>query len=142
MANEAVIIELHGDAGDVTRYTVASGAAILKGTLCILSDIRTATASSAASGKFIGIAATDKSATDNSTNLGLFTNGIFDIITPTTAGAEGAIQAGDLVEISGANMVRRLSGAAVYNGVARAAGRALETATTAEVIAVKIGGFF
>lgn len=138
MANEATIIELGYSKGDVTQFTVASGTTIEKGTLLVLTDPNTAAASSAASGRFCGVAAMEKDGTDYSTTISAFREGVFDMTTVTTAGAEGAIQAGDLVEISGANIIRRLSGAATYNGFSGSVGVALETASGGEVIAVRI----
>ena len=57
MANEAVIVELLGDQGNVVDFTVADGTAISKGTLLKVADDRTASAGTARADKFAGIAA-------------------------------------------------------------------------------------
>ena len=63
MANEAVPVEGPYESHD---YTVAAGTTIEKYTLCELSDPRTAAASSGAN-VFAGIASTEKSSSDTST---------------------------------------------------------------------------
>jgi hypothetical protein len=132
MANEAVIIELLGSPpGEPVRYTVADGATIEKGCICKLSDPRTAAASSAAD-VFAGIAAAEKVINDGSTTLAVYTCGIFDL----TAAAQ-AITAGMIVSLSGANLVRPAVAAELLTGAV--VGKALETATAGEVIAVAIG---
>ena len=131
MANEAVIVELTGDGGDVVEYDVLDTQAIEKGTLCIKVDARKASGSSGSGEAFAGIASTEKEASDGSTTLGLYTRGVFDLY------ADGAIPVGAQVAMSGANKIRAavtgedLSGAVI--------GRALETATAAETIQVAIG---
>lgn len=82
MANEWTKVELYGqnNDGDPRRYTVASGVAIAKGTLLIFGAGRTAVAHAAGVGGYIaGVAAMDKSATDLSTSISAWTNGIFDV---------------------------------------------------------------
>lgn len=138
MAAEAVIIELLGNEGDPITVTVADGATIEKGTLLKISDPRTAAASSAASDTFIGIAAAEKVISDGSTTLAAYTHGIFDLTNIPAAGTELYVTAGQFVEISGANLVRHLSGAVTYDGVAKAVGLALETGSANEVIAVLV----
>jgi len=132
MANEAVIIELNNN--NPVRFTVASGSAIAKGTICKLSDPRTAAASSADSDVFAGIAAAGKSATDYATNLALHIPGqgnIFDLTAAATT-----ITAGQLVSISGANLIKTATEAEVVTG--DVIGKALETAAVSEVIAVLV----
>lgn len=132
MANEAVIIELLGNRGDVVRYTCADGNGIEKGTLLWMTDPRTISGASAVQKPFAGIAAEEKVANDGQTSIGVFTNGIFDIY------ADAAIAAGTFVTISGQNKVKTATTADILSGCA--IGRALETASAAETIAVKIGG--
>jgi len=79
MANEAVIVELLGDRGDVMQFIVADGTGIAKGAILQLTDNRTA-AASAADKPVAGIAATEKVASDGQTTLGCYTNGIFDLV--------------------------------------------------------------
>ena len=83
-------VELYGqnNDGDPRRYTVASGTAISKGTLLAMTDARTAIAQSTAGQALAGVASMDKSATDLSTSISAWTNGIFE------ARASGAHAAG------------------------------------------------
>ena len=130
MANEAVIIELLGDKGNPVRFTCASGTAIVKGTIMELSEPRTVTANNGAADIFAGIASAEKTANDGASSIACYTKGIFDLY---SGGA--AITAGDLVITSGANTIKTAatwaSGALV--------GKALETASAGEVIAVAVG---
>lgn len=131
MANEAVIIELLGNAGEVMSWTVADGAAIAKGTILkISSDPRTAAASAGAD-KFAGIAAAEKVLSDGSVTLGAYTKGVFDLK------ATGAITLGTLVSLSGANLVKAATATEVEGG--QIVGKCLETAADAEVVAVAVG---
>lgn len=130
MANEAVIIELLGDKGNPVRFTVADGTGIEKGTLLKFADPRTASASSGAD-VFAGIAAAEKVASDGSTSLAAYTKGIFDLT------ATGTITAGQLVSLSGANLVKTAVATDVEQG--KIVGKALETAAHSEVIAVAVG---
>ena len=140
MANEAVIIELLGSPpGEPIQMTVANATSISGGTLMVLSDPRTAAASTATTlgtAKFAGILAHDKLANDGSTTAAVYTNGIFDLTSVTTVGAESAIAVGDYVVMSGANTIKTGSGTCVVSGAA--IGYALETAGSAEVIAVRV----
>ena len=81
MANEAKKVELYGSncEGDVRRYTCADANAITKGTLLVLSDPRTASGGATSGAQFAGIAAVDKEASDGSTSIGCWTNGIFEL---------------------------------------------------------------
>jgi len=132
MANEAVIIELLGNAGDPVRFNCASNVTISAGTICYLVDPRTASASHVTLDGVTpaGIAAHDKISTDGSTSITCYTNGIFDL---TAAGT--AITAGHPVSISGTNLI---SGAALITNAGRILGIALETASASEVIAVRV----
>lgn len=135
MADEAVIIELHGDdnSGDVIRYTVADATAISKGTLCTINTANTAVATSVADSSFAGIASTDKEASDGAVTLGFFTKGKFDLTNATSS----EIVAGDLVAISGANLIKRAIAANVISGAI--IGKSLETDTGDGVIQVLVG---
>ena len=91
-------IELYGDnsAGDVMPFTVSSSVAIPKGTLLVLSATpRTAAAHSTFMEKFVGVANAEKDSADTSTQLGVWTNGIFEF------SASGSISDGDIVALSG-----------------------------------------
>lgn len=133
MVYEAVKIELTNDTGFPRRYTCADGTAIVKNTLLKLTDPRTASASDTDGAKFAGIAAMDKEASDGSTSITAYTSGVFDLV------ASGVILVGDPVCLDAAkNCVRQVvSGTAGASG-ASIVGYALETASNAEVINVRI----
>jgi hypothetical protein len=136
MANEAVILSLGEGQGRVRRFTCAAATSISGGTICQLTDPITASASSAAGQAFAGIAAADKDGSDSSTSIGLYTEGTFDLV------ASGAITVGAPVFISGANLIATsISGGEIASLVSGGLvlGRALETASNAEVIAVAVG---
>jgi len=132
MANEAVIIELLGNKGDPISVTVADGVDIAKGTLMKIADPRTGSATSADGDAFIGIAAAAKVADDGSTNLAVYTNGIFDI-----KDSGSGITAGQTVKIDGANLIATADEAGAQDS-AQIVGIALETAANSEVIEVRI----
>lgn len=98
MANEATKIELYGhnSAGEVMPFTVASGTAIPKGSCLVLSaSPRTATIHASVGQKFVGVASTEKDSADSSTQLGVWTNGVFNFAT------SGSVSDGDIVSLSG-----------------------------------------
>ena len=133
MANEAVIIELLGNAGDPVRYTVADGNAIPKGTLMYLSGDRTMSIHSGDGQIFVGIAASEKVANDGATTLAVYTNGIFDL---TDDG--NTLTLGDEVKLSGtANKIATADDAGAQ-GQKEVLGIALEAASASEVVAVKV----
>jgi len=98
MANEAIKVELFGqnNSGDPVSYTCASGAAIAKGSLLVITSPRTAAASGTASSCALvgGIASMSKAADDHSTRISAWTNGIFNMV------ASGGITVGNLVKPS------------------------------------------
>jgi len=102
MANEAVIIELLGDRGDVINFTVADALAVPKGSIMELTDERTCILNSAANKPIAGIAAHEKVANDGSTTIGLYTYGIFDL--KTVAGGTAVLGA-DVVSSGAGNEV-------------------------------------
>lgn len=143
MANEATWIEsFNTNVNAPLQFTVANGTAISKGTLLVMSaDPRTVIASSGVNQIFMGVANADKEANDGATRIGADTCGIFDMT--VVAGTEGLPKIGELVELSGANLIRSvqrrgISGAEFISGATFAFGRALETASASEVIAVKV----
>ena len=132
MANEALIRERLDDPID---FVVADGAGIEKGTICILTDPRTAAASSTTAQVFAGVAAREKIINDGRTRLALFRRGVFDM----TCNHGTGITAGEWVATSGANLIRTATAAEV--AVGKGIGIALETASADEVIQVMAGGF-
>ena len=142
MANEAVIIDLGFKGGNVVRRTVYDLATISKGTLCIMSGgNNVAAASTANTGNpkvaFAGIASADKISGDGSTNLGLYTQGVFDLVTATGLGFTN----GELVYISGANFVN-MTGAFTINDLISGVivGKAEETASSGEIVRIRLLG--
>lgn len=129
MTREAVKVELTNSTGFIRRYTVADGTAIAKGAYMKLTDPRTAilmdAASAAATLPAAGIASADKEASDGSTSLGLWTDGIFEGV------ASGAITLGAPIVFITGNYIAQAP--AVASG-AVIAGYALETASDAETI--------
>ena len=130
MANEAVLRYNENYTGAIQDYTVADGAGIEKGTVCALTDARTAVAASTSGQPVAGIAAREKIANDGRTRLGLYRKGDFDMV------ASGAITVGFPVSTqAGANYVKQAlsteSGAAII-------GYALETASDGETIQVRV----
>jgi hypothetical protein len=133
MANEAIIIELLGNLGNVVRYTVADGGAIPKGTLLKINDDRTATASAADNDAFAGIACSEKVASDGQTTIGAYTCGIFGLKDSGTG-----VAVGNRVSIKAANQVAIVVAGAddLFSDV----GIMLETTAGGAVGAVLIGG--
>lgn len=137
MANEAIIVELYGEnsAGDQRSFIVGNTPAIAKGALLKMLDPRTA--SGALTQKIIspdlvaGIAAMDKTASDGSTRISVWTNGVFDLV------ASSAIGVGDPVGITTGNKVEGLSVLAAASG-AYILGYALEAADAGERINVRV----
>jgi len=135
MANEAIIVELLGDRGNVVDFTIGSTNAIEKGTILKLVDPRTASGGGITTGDVIaGIAASEKAAAETEqTKLGCYQKGIFDLV--VTAGATG-VTLGAYVAMSGANTIRNAVAAEVEGG--KVIGKALETGTAGEVIQVLV----
>ncbi|MCK9371369.1 DUF2190 family protein [Candidatus Dojkabacteria bacterium] len=131
MTYEITKVELFGENrdGDQVSYTCASGTAIPKGTLLTLSDPRTVAANTASGAAIAGIAAMDKSGTDFSTKISVWTNGIFE------GYASRAITAGDRIQGSTNNWlgfnVPGSSGAATV-------GYSLKTAADGEKFTFKL----
>jgi len=136
MTNEAVKVELYGqnNDGDPRRYTCASGVAIAKNTLLSLADPRTAAKATTAGSAIAGISSMAKSATDYSTSISAWTNGIFELK------ASGAITVGFPV-ISAADATNAQNTVmSATNGASGAMviGYALETASDADTINVRL----
>jgi len=129
---EAQIVELLGDRGNVISFTVSNTASISKGTLCKLTDPRTASASSAQD-VWAGIAAADKVANDGSTKLGFIRNAICEMKCTSSEG----ITAGGTVALSGANIIHLASAGDMDTG--KAFGRALEDFSASEEGLVLVG---
>lgn len=97
----AIITTLLGNQGDPVEYTVTTGTAIPKGTLMNLhASPQTATAADTDGDFFVGIAATEKTATDGVVKMACITHCIAQI----TAGT-GTSTFGQPQKISAANAV-------------------------------------
>lgn len=134
LGQPAVTVELHGDRGNVMRYTVADGTAISGGTLMKASNPKTAAEATADNDIVAGIAAAAKEANDGATTLGLYQKGIFDIMVDDIA----AVAVGDDLTISGANTLKKYT--TLDNEKGYVLGKALESTSggTPEVILVKV----
>lgn len=110
------------------RITVADGTGIPIGTLLKYSGDFTGEASSADNDKFAGITWVEKTASDGLTQLTVAKNGLWDIK------ASGTVSTGQMVNLSGANTVNAAASGDQEQG--SLVGRASETATTSETIAV------
>lgn len=134
MANEAVIVELLGNGGDPIRYTVADGTGIAKGTLLkISSDPRTAAANSADGDFCAGVAAAEKVASDGTTTLAAYTNGIFDL----TVATGSSVTLGAPVKMVTANTVADADDSTIANA-SEVLGYSLETGSATEVVQVRV----
>ena len=131
MAAVAVIIELLGDGGDPVRYSVDEATAVPKGTIMKITDARLAAATTGIDEPIAGIAASEKVASDGSTTLALYTNGIFDIVNATGAATCGAVQAPNGIN----TCCDADAGDLIQNSTI---GYALETGGTPETIAVRV----
>ena len=136
MVNEWVKVELYGQNGDgqQRRYTIADAASVSKGTLLALSDPRTAAASTGATLVFAGVAAESHSPNIGVTTISAWTQGVFEAAASLAIGIGTPItgnttKATDLNYVAAASVL--MSGASVI-------GYALEDATTAETINVRL----
>lgn len=126
MANEAV---LKVNIEQPIDFTVADGTAITRGTLCKLTDPRTASASNGTGDMIAGIAARDKIASDGRTQLAMYRRGIFDMK------CSGAVTLGKAV-MSALGAGNEVMLATTATSGAAIIGHALETGSDAEVIEV------
>jgi hypothetical protein len=133
MADEAIIIELLGNAGDPVNYTVADGTTIEKGTVLELEDPKTAKKVSGAGCVIAGIAAAEKVASDGSTTLAVYTNCIVEL----KCAAGGTATLGSFVRSAGSDNTITVA-TTLDNETGKAIGKALETGSNSEVILVRV----
>ncbi len=130
----AVILQLSGI--NPTQFTCADDTSISKGTLLMISaDVGVLPTTAAANEKFAGITAADKVANDGSTQVAVHVPGsgnYFDI----KNSAAVAITAGEMVALSGINLIRSAVDAEFESG--QVVGQSMETAGTDEVIRVRV----
>ena len=133
MANEAIIVELLGNAGDPVNYTVADGVTIAKGTVLELEDPKTCKLVSGAGVPIAGIAASEKVASDGATTLAVYTNCIVEL----TCSSGGTATLGSFVRSAGADNTITVS-TTLDNETGKSIGKALETGVNNEVILVRV----
>jgi hypothetical protein len=132
MTAEAVIIELF-NGGRPIRYTCAEATGIAKGALLQISGDRTVSAHSGVDQPIAGIAAFEKVASDGSTTISVYTDGIFDL----TAAAAGVTALGARCAGSGtANMITVADAADILQS--SDVGMCYEAHANDEVAAVRI----
>ncbi len=132
MSDEAVIIELLGNKGDPIQYICVDGDAFPKGTILKLSDNREADLSSAEGEVCAGIAAMEKVASDGSTTVSAYTNGIFDL----KEGEAATIGIGLPIKISAANKIEESEAGDAELGLIF--GHALAAFTSGETQSVRV----
>lgn len=131
MANEAVIIELGPTWGNVKRFTLASDAtSISKGTILSLTDPDTVSTTATSGIGIAGIAAADR-VPGEPLFVSCYTSGKFDCKASTDV-----ISAGNLVALSGANLLRNAVAADLVNGAV--VGKSRELASSGEVFAIDL----
>lgn len=113
MANEAVIIELLGNKGDPIQFICVDGDAWLKGAIMKLSDNREVDTSAAPGNVCAGILTMEKVASDGSTTVSCYTNGIFDLL----EGEGAAVAIGLPVKISTENTIEEAEAGDAETGV-------------------------
>lgn len=135
MAREAIKVELNGqnNSGDIRRYACVNDTAITKGTLLKILDPRTASYAIGTAEAFAGIASMDKEASDGSTTISAWTNGVFELT------ASGAIGVGKKVVMAApGNFVKEAGVLDLASSFACVVGVALEEAADLEVINVRV----
>ena len=131
MANEAVMVE---GPYEVHDFTITDGDSVSALTLMTLEDTRGTGASSADGAAFAGILVTDKVANNGTTEHGHYVKGVFKLTAVATIGDEGAIDFGDMVVVSGVNLIRAAEAADLLTGaVVGKAWESIAAGTTGEV---------
>lgn len=114
MANEATIVELRGNNGDIMDLTVSGATGISGGTVIKIESARVGSASTGTGDKVWGISASEKDGTSTTeTNLGVYTNVVADMY-KAAGGANVLIR--DYVSTSGANLFKKATDAEISGG--------------------------
>lgn len=138
MANETSPVE---GPYNIHDYTVSESVTIEQGTMCKLSDARTAAANDGAADPFAGIMSSEFVGGKSKVKAGLWTTGTHVMTAVAIIGSEGAIVAGSLVVMSGPNLIRKAIAAELLTGaVVGKATEAIAAATTGEVTLRGFGG--
>ena len=137
MAAEGILIQdLEYRHLEVTMANGSSGTDIEKGTLLKLADPNTGAASSADGDLFLGILLEENVGGDGTTRYAVSRGGVWDL----TNKASTTITAGDMVKISGANLITTADDDQIEKH-SEVVGMALQDAGTNEVIEVLVGAF-
>jgi len=118
--------------GGQRRFTVAAGTDIAKGSLLKFADPRTASQSSGEGDIIAGVAAMDKEGDDPSTEISVWTNGIYEFT------ASGSITAGDHVQSSDVMVNGIITSGDVANSTQIIIGTALKSVSTTERVQVRM----
>ena len=129
MTNEAVCIETPTK---FARRTVADGTAIALGTVLLLSDPNTASATTANSETFGGISWEEKTASDGLIEITVALDGVWDM-----KDSGSGVTVGQLVSVGGVNTVKVCTEAELITG--DFIGKSEETASGSEVFRVRVG---
>ena len=126
MANEAVIIELF-NGGKPMKYTVQDAVAIPKGSLLEMDADRRVIVATTDNAPFVGIAAFEKVASDGTTEISAYQDGVFDILSDAgtdtrgalmaVSGADNVVQSGDATDLLQGSYVGHLLENGTANGV-------------------------
>ena len=128
-------VELTNSTGNPRRFSVVDNFAISKGDLLSLEDARVASYAQSTTGlPAAGIATMDKTASDGSTSISVWTDGIFDLV------ASGALILGEPVLFVNDNYVKSAlaSSLSITAAGSLIVGYAMETATDAERVNIRI----
>lgn len=134
MVRAVTPVELYGanNGGAQRRFAVPDTPAISKGDILKFVDPRTASYAVTTGALFAGIASMDKEASDGSTSISCWENGIFEIT------ASGAINVGQKVKIAAPGNYVMAATDADAGSFAIIVGVALEAASDGEVINVRV----
>ncbi len=131
MANEALMVE---GPYEVHDFTITDADSLSALTLMTLEDARAIGASSGDGAAFAGILVSNKVANNGTTEHGCYTTGDFVLTSVPTIGDEGAIDFGDMVVVSGVNLIRAAVAADLLTGaVVGKAWESIAAGTTGEV---------
>ena len=122
---------------EVHDFTITDGDSLSALTCMTLEDARATGASSADGAAFAGILVVDKVANSGATEVGHYTKGVFTMTAVPTIGAEGAIEFGDPVVISGANLIRAAAAGDLLTGAV--VGKAWESIAAGSTGEVHVG---
>ena len=132
MTDEAVIIELF-NGGRPIRYSVQDAVPIPKGSLLTLDADRRVIVATTANAPFVGVAAFEKVASDGSTVVSAYTDGIFDMKSDTGTDVVGTLMA---ISTTDTNTVETAAAADLLNG--SDVGYYIEAGTNAGTEAIRV----